>query len=126
MVAVLEKLERQEVLSNLTVMSKAGGSPGQAIAHYNQLQSIPHDLLTKLSQFPTSALTAMQIAKEIDEQLEWHQQQELLNYLQHSWWHRYHDVALVEKAESAKSALNKMAASRLVWEIMLLPNKRAC
>jgi DNA polymerase-3 subunit delta' len=64
----------------------------------------------------------MQIAKEIDEQLEYHQQQELLDYLQHHWWHRYHDIALVEKVESAKAALSKMAASRLVWEIMLLPN----
>ena len=126
MVAVLEKLERHEILSNPTVMSLAVGSPGMAIAHEEQLQSIPDQLLAQLSTPPTIALTAMQIAKEIDEQLEWHQQQELLNYLQHSWWHRYHDVALVEKAESAKSALNKMAASRLVWEIMLLPNKRAC
>ena len=126
MVAVLEKLERHEILSNPTVMSLAVGSPGMAIAHEEQLQSIPDQLLAQLSTPPTIALTAMQIAKEIDEQLEWHQQQELLNYLQHSWWHRYHDVALVEKAESAKSALNKMAASRLVWEIMLLPNKRVC
>ena len=126
MVAVLEKLERHEILSNPTVMSLAVGSPGMASAHEEQLQSIPDQLLAQLSTPPTIALTAMQIAKEIDEQLEWHQQQELLNYLQHSWWHRYHDVALVEKAESAKSALNKMAASWLVWEIMLLPNKRAC
>lgn len=121
MVAVLEKLERQEVLSNLTVMSLAAGSPGQAIAHYQQLQSISSDLLTKLSEIPTKALTAMQVVKQIDEQLEYHQQLWLLNYLQHNWWHRYHDVALVEKVESAKSALSKMAASRLVWEIMLLP-----
>ena len=97
-----------------------------AIAHYEQLQSIRHELLTQLLSPPTDALTALQIAKEVDEQLEYHQQLWLLDYLQHSWWHRYHDVALVEKAESAKSALNKMAASRLVWEIMLLPNKRAC
>ena len=103
-------------------MSLALGSPGMAIAHEEQLQSIPHDLLTKLSQFPTKALAALQIAKEIGEQLEYHQQVWLLDYLQHSWWYRYHDVALVEKIESAKSALNKMAASRLVWEIMLLPN----
>ncbi len=122
MMAVLEKLERHEIVSDPTVISLAVGSPGMAIAHYNQLQSIPHDLLTKLSQFPTLALTAMQLAKAIDEQLDYHQQQELLNYLQLSWWHRYHDVALVEKIESAKSALNKMAASRLVWEILLLPS----
>ena len=122
MVAVLEKLERHEILSNPTVVSLALGSPGMAIAHYHQLQSIPLDLLTKLSQFPTKALAALQIAKEIDEQLEYHQQVWLQDYLQHSWWHRYHDVALVEKVESAKSALNKMAASRLVWEILLLPN----
>ena len=122
MMAVLEKLEQHEILSNPKVMSKAVGSPGQAIAHKEQLQSIPDRLLAQLSTPPTIALTAMQIAKEIDEQLEYHQQQELLDYLQHNWWHRYHDIALVEKVESAKTALSKMAASRLVWEIMLLPN----
>ncbi len=120
MVAVLEKLERLEVLSNPTVMSKAVGSPGQAIAHYEQLQSIRHELLTQLLSPPTDALTALQIAKEVDEQLEYHQQLWLLDYLQHSWWHCYHNVALAEKVESAKTAINKMVNSRLVWENLLL------
>ena len=120
MVAVLEKLEHQEVLSDPTVMSKAAGSPGQAIAHYEQLQSIRHELLTQLLSPPTDALTAIQIAKEVDEQLEYHQQLWLLDYLQHSWWHCYHNVALAEKVESAKTAINKMVSSRLVWENLLL------
>lgn len=120
MLAVLEKLERQEILSDPTVLSLAAGSPGQAIAHNEQLQSIGHDLLAQLSSPPTDALTAMQVAKQIDAQLEYHQQLWLLDYLQHSWWHRYHDVGLAEKVESAKSSLNKMAADRLVWEILLL------
>ncbi len=122
MVAVLEKLERHEILSNSTVMSLAVGSPGQAIVHYQQLQSIPQALVKQLLLPPTKALTAMQLAKAIDEQLEYHQQLWLLDYLQHNWWHRYHDVALVEKVESAKSALSKMANSRLVWEVLLMPS----
>lgn len=90
-----------------------------AIAHYHQLQSISHDLLTKISQLPTLALTAMQIAKKIDEQLEYDQQLWLLDYLQHNWWYRYHNIALVKKVESAKTALSKMASSRLVWDVLL-------
>lgn len=120
MVAVLEKLERQEILSDPTVLSLAAGSPGQAIAHHEQLQSIGHDLLAQLLSLPTDALTAMRVAKQVDTQLEYHQQLWLLNYLQHSWWHRYHDVALVEKVESAKTTINKMVSSRLVWENLLL------
>lgn len=81
MVAVLEKLERLDILSNPTVVSLAAGSPGQAIAHYEQLQSIRHDLLTQLLSPPTDALTAMQIAKQVDTQLEYHQQLWLFDYL---------------------------------------------
>lgn len=120
MTTVLEKLERLDILSNNTVLSLAAGSPGRAIAHHEQLQSIRHDLLSQLLSPPTDALTAMRFAKLVDTQLEYHQQIWLLDYLQHSWWHRYHDVTLVQKLESAKSSLNKMAASRLVWEILLL------
>lgn len=118
--AVLEKLERLDILSNPMVLSLAAGSPGQAIAHYEQLQSIRHEVLTQLLSPPTDALTAIQIAKEVDEQLEYHQQLWLLDYLQHSWWHCYHDVALAEKVESAKTAINKMVSSRLVWSNLLL------
>lgn len=118
-VAVLEKLERQEILSNPTVMSLAAGSPGWAIAHHEQLQSIPPTLIKQLLLPPTKALTAMQVAKDVDT-LEYHQQIWLLDYLQHSWWHRYFDVGLAQKVEEAKTALTKMANSRLVWEVFFL------
>lgn len=120
MTVVLEKLKRLDILSNNTVLSLAAGSPGQAIAHYQQLQSIKHELLTQLLSPPTDALIAMQIAKQVDIQLEYDQQIWLLDYLQHSWWHRYHDVTLVQKVESSKTAINKMVSSRLVWENLLL------
>ena len=69
-------------------MSLAVGSPGRAIAHYKQLRSIPQALIEQLLSPPTLALTAMQIAKKIDEQLEYDQQLWLQDYLQHNWWHR--------------------------------------
>lgn len=122
LVGVCERLGRTEMLNYPIVMSLAAGSPGKAIAYYNQLQSIPQDLLVQLFKPPTNALVAMQIAKEIDTVLEACQQLWLLDYLQHNWWHRYHDVALVEKVEEAKTSLNKGAASRLIWEILLLPS----
>ncbi len=122
LVGVCERLGQTEILSYPVVMSLAAGSPGKAIAYYNQLQSIPQDLLAQLFKPPTNALAAMQIAKEVDTVLEDRQQLWLLDYLQHSWWHRYHDVALAEKVEEAKTSLNKLAASRLIWEILLLPS----
>ncbi len=63
--AVLEKLELPEILSNPTVMSLAVGSPGQAIAHYQQLRSIPQSLLVELCKPLSKALAAMQTAKDI-------------------------------------------------------------
>lgn len=120
MVAVLERNGLTEILENPIVISLAAGSPGKASAYYNQLQTIPQSLLAQLSAPPTDALAAMQLAKEIDTVLEYYQQAWLLDYVQHSWWHRYHDVALVSKVEEAKAALNRMASSRLVWEVLLL------
>lgn len=125
MFSVLTNICRADILNNSVVLSLAAGSPGQAIAHFRQLQSIPQALLSQLSSPPNAALAAIQLAKEIDTALEYHQQIWLLDNIQHSWWHRYHDVTLIEKVESAKTALTKMVSSRLVWDTLLLPSNNA-
>jgi len=100
----------------------AAGSPGQAIAHYNQLQTMPKALLEQLELPPTNALNAMHLAKEIDTMLDFERQLWLLDYLQHQWWEAFGNTNWVEKLEAAKAALLKMASSRLVWEVLLLGN----
>ncbi len=122
MVRVLERLGNAEITNDPAVVALAAGSPGQAIAHYNQLRSMPQALLEQLDLPPANALTAMRWAKEIDTMLDFEQQLWLLDYLQHRWWQALGHRNWIEKLAAAKATLLKMASSRLVWEVLLLGN----
>ena len=74
MTTVLENVGRSEILNHSNVMQFAGGSPGDAIAYHDQLQSIPQSILQQLIQPPSNLLTALSIAKDIEMQLDFHQQ----------------------------------------------------
>jgi DNA polymerase-3 subunit delta' len=120
MTTVLKKLGQENILSNPTVMMMAAGSLGQAIAHHNYLKSIPQSLLEQLTTPFSSPLDALNIAKEIEAMLEFHQQLWLLDYLQHCWRSLGSGDWLL-KLEQAKAALLN-ASPRLVWEVLLLQN----
>ncbi|AFY89313.1 AAA family ATPase [Chroococcidiopsis thermalis] len=122
MIRVLERLGNAEITNDRAVVALAAGSPGQAIAHYNQLQTMPKVLVEQLELPPTNALNAMRLAKEIDTMLDFERQLWLLDYLQHLWWRSLGNTNWIEKLEAAKAALLKMASSRLVWEVLLLGN----
>lgn len=118
--AVLEKLARSEILQQPTILAMAAGSPGQAIAYYDMWQSIPSELLSKLEKPPGNILEALQISSSV-KSLEPQQQMWLLDYIQFKWWTEYRNEKMVAKVESAKSAMNKSVAPRLVWDVLLLP-----
>ena len=121
METVLGQLGHQDILNNIVVMALAAGSPGAAIAHNDQLRSVPQSILGQLATPPTSPLAALRIAKEIEASLEFHQQLWLLDYLQHCWREQLSNSDWLWKLEEAKTALLK-ASPRLVWEVLLLPN----
>ncbi len=119
MTTVLENVGRSEILNHPNVIQFAGGSPGEAIAHHNQLQSIPQSILQLLIQPPSNLLTALSIAKDIEVQLDFHQQLWLIDYLQHCWKEFLSVQNWLLKLEDAKNSLLKMASPRLVWEVLL-------
>lgn len=116
---VLIKQEQQSILENPLLLSIAQGSPGEAIAQYQMMQSIPPELLNQCSTPPTNLLAALSLARTIDNTLEYSQQLWLLDYLQHLWWHSFRRLDLLEKLSLAKNALIKMVQNRLVWEVVL-------
>lgn len=120
MTAILQSMGKSEVLKEPILMATAAGSLGKAIAIYNLYQSVPPELLAKLIEPPCCELEALQIAKEANA-LEIEQQLWLLDYLQYLWWTQYRDKQLANKVETAKRAMNKLAAPRLIWEVLLLP-----
>jgi DNA polymerase-3 subunit delta' len=122
MTKVLENVGRSEIVNHPNVIQFAGGSPGIAIAYHDQLQSIPQSILQQLIQPPSNLLTALSIAKDIEVQLDFHQQLWLIDYLQHCWKEFLCDHNWLLKLEDAKNSLLKMASPRLVWEVLLFPD----
>ncbi|WP_026100398.1 AAA family ATPase [Fortiea contorta] len=119
MKAVFERIGQVEIFNNPVVMTLAAGSPGQAIVHHEQLQSIPRQLLKQLATPIANPLTALSIAKEIEATLEFHQQVWLLDYLQHCWRKSLNHSDWLSKLSAAKNSLFK-ASPRLIWEVLLL------
>ncbi|WP_016953800.1 AAA family ATPase [Anabaena sp. PCC 7108] len=122
MTTVLENVGRSEILNHPNVIQFVGGSPGIAIAYHDQLQSIPQSILQQLIQPPSNLLTALSIAKDIEVQLDFHQQLWLIDYLQYCWKKFLSDQNWLLKLEDAKNSLLKMASPRLVWEVLLFPD----
>lgn len=116
---VLIQQEQPSILENSLLLSIARGSPGDAIASHQMLQSIPPELLNQCSTPPSNLLKALSLARIIDHTLEYSQQLWLLDYLQQCWWRSFRRADLLEKLAKAKNALLKMAQNRLVWEVAL-------
>ncbi|MTJ50440.1 hypothetical protein FJR05_22295, partial [Dolichospermum sp. UHCC 0259] len=73
-------------------------------------------------KLPSNLLTALSIAKDIEVQLDFHQQLWLIDYLQYCWKEFLCDHNWLLKLEDAKNSLLKMASPRLVWEVLLFPD----
>ncbi|NES24840.1 MAG: DNA polymerase III subunit delta' [Symploca sp. SIO3E6] len=120
MEVVLKQAGYEELLQESSVLAMAQGSPGQAIASFQQLQAIPDSLLAQLTQIPKTPRRALELAKEIDKTLDTEAQLWLTNYLQHCYWQNQHQSVIIQKLEQARQYLLSYAQPRLVWEVTLL------
>ncbi len=124
MAEVLQQGGFGEILSNSEVMGMAQGSPGEAIAIWQQLQSMPEDLLQKVKQLPRNLRSALELAKEIDKALDTESQLWLIDYLQHCYWQQFLAGGIsrspLEPLEKARQYLLNYVQPRLVWECTLM------
>ena len=124
MVEVLQKTGNEEILSQPQIMAIAQGSPGEAIASMQQLQAIPPDLMEKLQNLPKSLQDALELARQIDKNLDTEAQLWLVDYLQHCYWQKFLqreiETSPLEKLETTRRNLLAYAQPRLVWEVTLL------
>ncbi len=124
MAEVLQQGGFGEILSNSEVMGMAQGSPGEAIAIWQQLQSMPDDLLQKVKQLPQNLRSALELAKEIDKTLDTESQLWLIDYLQHCYWQQFLAGRIsrspLEPLEKARQYLLNYVQPRLVWECTLM------
>ncbi|MBW4462894.1 MAG: DNA polymerase III subunit delta' [Nodosilinea sp. WJT8-NPBG4] len=122
MATVLERAGQAEVLGQPQILAMAQGSPGSAIAAYQQLQTIPADLLNALHQPPRSLREALEQGRQVAKTLDTESQLWLLDYLLNWYWQSYPAESLqwLPKLEAAKGYLRRFVQPRLVWEVMLM------
>ncbi|MBD2329701.1 DNA polymerase III subunit delta' [Alkalinema sp. FACHB-956] len=117
---VLRHTDRADILNQPEILDLAQGSPGDAIAQWEKLQTIPPDLLTLLTQRPTSLRDALTIAKQIAKTLDTEAQLWLLDYLQQTYWRSTTNLSLLQPLEQAKKHLAAYVQPQLVWEVALM------
>jgi DNA polymerase III subunit delta' len=117
---VLTQTGHQEILPHQALLNIAAGSPGNAIASYQQLQAIPPDLLQDVTKAPSSYRQALELAKKIDKDLDTEAQLWLVDYLQQSYWQQSYRVGIIKQLEQTRKSLLCYAQPRLVWECTLL------
>lgn len=117
---VLTQTGNQEILKYPAILSIAAGSPGSAIAAYEQLQAIPPQLLQDLIKAPKSNRNALELAKQINQDLDTEAQLWLVDYLQQSYWQQWQQPAIINQLEQTRKYLLTYVQPRLVWECTLL------
>lgn len=114
---VLTQASQAEILQHPEVLALAQGSPGEAIAHWQQLQAIPADLLAAVMQPPAALQDALALARQIAQTLDIEAQLWLIDYLQNQYWQTY--PHLLKSLENARRYLLQYVQPRLVWEVTL-------
>lgn len=117
---VLQRLGRQDILQQEELLTIAQGSPGIALAAAEYLQALPDSLRQSLLQPIPNPLAALNLAKQIDGNLDAEQQLWLVDYLQAAYWQNRRSAPLVQRLEKTRRALLAYVQPRLVWENTLL------
>lgn len=119
---VLQRAGSPEILHQPQILDMAQGSPGAAIAHWQQYQAIPAELLQALTEHPRSLRQALTLGRQIAKELEAEAQLWLIDYLQHCYWQQAPGLArpLLQRLEQAKQYLLAYAQPQLVWEVTLM------
>jgi DNA polymerase III subunit delta' len=120
MTQILTDSGKVEILDRSEILGLAQGSPGAAIALWEQLQTLPEDILARAIGLPFTRRQGLELAIDIDKQLDATEQLWLVDYLQYVYWHRYRVPQLVERLEQTRSHLLAYVQPRLVWECTLL------
>jgi DNA polymerase III subunit delta' len=120
MTEILTNLGNTEILDRPEILGLAQGSPGAAIAIWEQLQAIPADLLTSLTKLPLTRRQGLELATQIDRDLDSTEQLWLVDYLQYIYWQHQRNPHTIQQLEQTRSQLLAYVQPRLVWECTLM------
>lgn len=117
-IQVLDRAGHGEIVHHPEVLALSQGSPGEAIAHWQQLQAISSDLLAAIRQRPTSLREALELARQIAQEFDTETQLWLVDYLQYHYWQQ-RQPRILQHLEQARRYLLQFVQPRLVWEVTL-------
>lgn len=117
---VLQQTGHDDILNHPEVLALAQGCPGEAIAHWQQRQAIPPEVLEATVHLPTTLHQALTLARHIDQNLDTESQMWLLDYVQHTHWQQLRHPSSLDYMETARRQLRSYANARLVWEVLLM------
>lgn len=120
MALVLAQVGTAEILKHPQILAMAQGSPGTAIQYWQQLHTVPPELLQSVTQPLASLRQALNLARQIDEALDLEAQLWLIDYLQHCDWQQQGQLGRLQLLEQARQPLLNHAQPRLVWEVTLM------
>ena len=120
MAEVLARTGHSEILESAEVLAIAQGSPGRAIESWQQLQTLPSELLAQLEKPPVTLRSALSAARDINQALDTEAQLWLIDYLQHRYWQQgLSNSEQLQVLEKARTYLLAYVQPRLVWEVTL-------
>ena len=120
MTTILQQTGHSDILQRPDILAMAQGSPGQAIAAWEQLNTIPAEILSAVSQPPTNLRAALDLARQVSKDMDVESQLWLVDYLQQIAWENQRSPTLLKALEQARIHLRRFVQPRLVWEVTLM------
>lgn len=117
---VLTLAHQDDILQHPEILDLAQGSPGEAIDHWQQLQTIPPELISAVTRLPNSLREGLDLARWVAQTLDAETQLWLLDYLQGYFWRQQGRADLLQHLEDARRYLMQYVQPRLVWEVTLM------
>lgn len=117
---ILQQAGYSAILQRPDILAMAQGSPGQAIAAWEQLDAIPEELLTALRHPPATLHAALDLARQVSKEMDTESQLWLVDYLQQVVWETQRSPGILHTLEQARIQLRRFVQPRLVWEVTLM------
>ena len=103
-----------------TLINLSNGSPGKLKSYKTIWEEIPSEIKERI-KFPIDDyFSIFFLAKLITEELDFSQQEFLIEYIQHIWWEKTKDQNIIQILENIKLNLVSNVQPRLSWEANLL------
>ena len=114
-------VEIESKLTNLKdLLYLANGSPSKAWENISTWLEIPEKIKSKILSPLYNNVEILILVKEIIDELDFKQQELLIDFIQYRWWQETKSIETIEIIENLKSNIKNNVQLRLAWEVCLL------